>query len=96
MALKGAKQKLSSDDNNNKNNNSNISSTNATATNGSMSDDDLEKSSKVCFLCFRGDTERVPRPKVQSRGESLQCLAYEVSYFSKGFLPKAYEISDFL
>ena len=32
----------------------------------------------------------------KSRGKSLQHLAYELSHFQKGFLAKAYEISDFL
>ena len=34
--------------------------------------------------------------RVNARGKSLQYLAYEISYFSKEFLPKVYEISYFL
>ena len=30
-----------------------------------------------------------------TRGKSLPYLAFEISNFSKGFLAKAYEISDF-
>ena len=33
--------------------------------------------------------------KLGSRGKSLVCLEYKISRFSRGFLPKAYEISDF-
>ena len=34
--------------------------------------------------------------KLWPRGKSLKYLAYEISHFSKEFLPQGYEISDFL
>ena len=38
----------------------------------------------------------LPIEKVDARGKSLLHLAYEIPHFSKRFLAKPYEISDFL
>ena len=56
---------------------------------------DRQKTNGLVHHIFLGQTHMRTRKVDIHKGESLQHSAYEISYSSKGFPPKAYEISNF-